>query len=281
MATLRELYDTDFSRVLNVASSIEVRTPDSAVEVQARVHFDFDANAKYLSCHLTTQASTAATGVGLIEHVDELLAIGANVEVQSGYPGQRPASSTQLRFAGRLFVYHEADIPGLEGIEEYGAARGVLVQFRGPAFAAQRTMLEKPLAFISHDSRDKLAIARPIAIGLSKLMCPVWFDEFSLKVGDRLRESIEHGLQETRKCILILTPNFLGNSGWTKTEFNSIFTRELLEKEDVVLPVWHDVSPRDIYEYSPSLADRVAVEWSIGETQVIRKLHRAIMASQR
>ena len=232
MATLRELYDTDFSRVLNVASPIEARTADRVVEVQARVHFDFDANAKFVSYYLTTQASTAAGCVGLIEHVDELLKIGDSVEVQSGYPGQRPASSTQLRFAGRLFIYHEEDIPGLVGIEEYGAARGVLVQFRGPAFAAQRTMLEKPLAFISHDSRDKLAIARPIAIGLSKLMCPVWFDEFSLRVGDRLRESIERGLKETRKCILVLTPNFVGNSGWTKAEFNSIFTRELLEKQD-------------------------------------------------
>ena len=34
----------------------------------------------------------------------------------------------------------------------------------------------------------KKGIARPIASELRSLMCPAWFDEFSLKVGDSLRE---------------------------------------------------------------------------------------------
>ena len=84
-------------------------------------------------------------------------------------------------------------------------------------------------------------------------MCPVWFDEFSLKVGDRLRESIEKGIRECKKCILVLTPNFLSNPGWTKVEFNSIFTREIVEKQDLVLPVWRDVSRDQVFEYSPTL----------------------------
>ena len=33
--------------------------------------------------------------------------------------------------------------------------------------------MEKPVAFISHDNRDKLEIARKIALGLQKRMCPV------------------------------------------------------------------------------------------------------------
>jgi hypothetical protein len=153
------------------------------------------------------------------------------------------------------------------------------VRLRGPRFAAERTAIEKPLAFISHDSRDKSEIARPIAIGLAKVMCSVWFDEFSLNVGDRLRESIERGLRETRKCVLVLTPHFLSNKGWTKTEFNSVFTREIIEEQDVVLPVWHNVSAQDVYDYSPSLADRVGIPWNLGETEVVRKLRRAIIGT--
>jgi hypothetical protein len=61
-------------------------------------------------------------------------------------------------------------------------------------------------------------------------MCPVWFDEFSLQVGDRLRESIERGLREARKCILVITPNFISNRGWTREEFSAIFSRELVDK---------------------------------------------------
>src|SRR5688572_16110446 len=109
------------------------------------------------------------------------------------------------------------------------------------------------------------------------MMCPVWYDEYSLKLGASLRESIEIGLKECKKCVLVLTPNFLSNTGWTKTEFNSIFTREMIEQEDFVLPVWQGVAPRQVYEYSPSLADRVAVDWSIGVAEVASRLRRAIL----
>lgn len=111
-----------------------------------------------------------------------------------------------------------------------------------------------------------------------QFMCPVWYDEFSLKVGDSLRASIEKGLKECSKCIFLLTPNFLANSGWSKTEYNSIFTRELVEKQRVILPVWSDVTARDVYKYSPILADRVAVNWSLGVDEVARKLLMSINA---
>ena len=89
-----------------------------------------------------------------------------------------------------------------------------------------------------------------------------------LRVGASLRESIEGGIRECRKCILAITPEFLTNEGWTKREFDSVFTREILEREKVVLPVWHRVSVRDVYGYSPSLADRVGIEWSLGVEEV-------------
>jgi len=113
---------------------------------------------------------------------------------------------------------------------------------------------------------------------LQKYMCPVWYDEYSLKVGHSLREQIEKGLKECKKCILILTPNYLSNEGWGKREFDSVFTREMIEKQNVVLPVWNNVSPADIYEYSPSLADRVALQWNTGVEEVARKLKQAIEA---
>jgi hypothetical protein len=112
----------------------------------------------------------------------------------------------------------------------------------------------RPMAFISHDSRDKETTARPLAVSLSQTLCPVWYDEFSLNVGDSLREKIEKGLKECKRCILILTPNFLSNTGWTKKEFDSIFTRELLENENLVLPIWSGVTAKDVFEYSPALA---------------------------
>jgi hypothetical protein len=76
------------------------------------------------------------------------------------------------------------------------------------------------------------------------------------------------------RCILVLTPNFLANTGWTEAEFNAIFTRELVERKDVVLPIWHGVSAGDVYDYT---ADRVGVPWSLGTDEVVRRLHRSIV----
>ncbi len=151
--------------------------------------------------------------------------------------------------------------------------------FRSESYVKERSKWEKPLAFISHDSRDKNTIAEPLAIRLAKLMCPVWYDEFSMQVGDSLRESIEKGIRDCHRCVLILTPNFLANGGWSKKEYDSIFTRELIERKKVILPVWHEVKPKDVYEYSPALADKVAVQWADGINEVARKLLGAINTS--
>lgn len=148
--------------------------------------------------------------------------------------------------------------------------------FRNSEYVAGRDKWQRPLAFISHDSRDKLEIAQTLAVELTKLMCPVWYDEFTLKVGDSLRESIEGGLKECSKCIFVLTLNFLGNGGWAKREYDAVFTRELIEKQRVILPVWHGVTKEDVYQYSPILADRVAVQWSDGAEEVAKKLLQSI-----
>ena len=278
MATLRDYFDTDFARVLNTSTLLQSKLEGEIVEFPVRVHLDFDANAKFLSCYLPASLCSAEICNGLLDQINELLTIGSSVEIHNNLPGEDLMKSADLYFSGRFFIYHETEIDEKiqKNIRERAHGRNVFVQFRGPQFALQRTRIEKPAAFISHDSRDKVELARPIAIGLSKLMCPVWYDDFSLKVGSRIRESIEQGLKEARKCVLIITPNFLSNTGWTKAEFNGIFTRELVEGKDVVLPVWHGVSREEVYEYSPVLADRLAVDFSVGLDETVRKLRRAI-----
>jgi hypothetical protein len=281
MATLREYFDTDFARVLSVGKPLPVgsSTGNDAVQVQARVHLDFDSNTKYLSCFIPETSAPLSVSVALLKGIERIISIADGVEVETALPGEEMRSSRELQFSGRVFLYTEQAFAAEKATQLCAEAKqnGLHLQIRGPEFAVRRSALEKPLAFILHDSRDKDLMARPIARGLKKRMCPVWFDEYSLNVGDRLRESVERGLRESRKCVLIVSPHFLNNPGWTKVEFNSIFTRELLEQKDLILPVWHDVDKREVFNYSPTLADRVAVKWSEGEDEVVRRLHRAIV----
>lgn len=137
-----------------------------------------------------------------------------------------------LQFTKRVHLYLDFDIsPGNRN-------QRILFIDRDREYARKRSASEKPLAFISHDSRDKDGLLRQLAHEMARLLCPVWYDEYSLKVGDSLRANIEKRLKEARKCIIILSPNFLSNEGWSKAEFDSIFTREIPERTNVILPVW-------------------------------------------
>jgi hypothetical protein len=50
----------------------------------------------------------------------------------------------------------------------------------------------------------------------------------------------------------------------TRGEFNSIFTREIVEEKNLVLPVWYKVTKELVYNYSPSLLNVKGVDWELG-----------------
>lgn len=199
--------------------------------------------------------------------------------VTSGFAGYSEcASSSSLVFTRRLFLYIDALLApdDRKHITELGERNGFHVLVHDREYAIKRSEHEKPLAFISHDFRDKDSLVRELALEMHKQMCPVWYDEYSLKVGDSLRVSIERGLMEARKCIVVLSPNFLSNEGWGKTEFNAVFTREILERKNVILPVWHNVGVHEVFQYSPSLADKVGLSSTLGVTELARRLATAV-----
>jgi hypothetical protein len=46
---------------------------------------------------------------------------------------------------------------------------------------------------------------------------------------------------------------------------------------NILLPIWHEVTAKEVYDYSAWLANIKAADWSDGEEEVVRKLHREIM----
>jgi hypothetical protein len=128
--------------------------------------------------------------------------------------------------------------------------------------------------FISHASEDKDEIARPLAEALRANRLRVWYDEFSLKLGDSLRQSIDKGLGRSRFGVVILSPRFF-EKHWPQQELNGLVTREVNAKK-VILPVWHGVTFDDVRRYSVTLADRFAVQTSKGFAVVVETILTAI-----
>lgn len=110
--------------------------------------------------------------------------------------------------------------------------------------------------FISHASEDKDAIVRPMANALAAEGLVVWYDEFELRIGDSLRRKIDHGLAKSRAGLVILSETFIAK-GWANYELDGIVTRAA-DGDQVLLPIWHNISKDAVVEYSPSLADKVA-----------------------
>jgi hypothetical protein len=128
--------------------------------------------------------------------------------------------------------------------------------------------------FISHASEDKDGFVRPLAEGLRKLGLKVWFDEFTLAIGDSLRRSIDRGLAHSRFGVVVISADFLRKE-WPKKELDGLVAREV-EGVKVILPVWHGISADDIRAHSPTLADRVATSSQKGLQRVIDELVGAI-----
>jgi hypothetical protein len=284
MATLYDFFTIDFGHTFKIGfpltiQSIEHPPKFPAFEIQASFNFELYSNALFGSFYLSDYPQPIENIETVISQIETLVQSARQTSVTfSESQEQMVFHSEELVFTGRLFFYSVADVPpkDFENLRQHARTLGLSIIFRGEKYAVERSKLTKPMAFICHDSRDKKEIAHKVASGLSKLDCPVWYDEYSLKVGDRLRESIEKGLKESKKCILLLSPNFFSNTGWTKTEFNTIFTRELMEKNDCLLPVWCGVSKEEVYEYCPSLVDRFALNWALGEDKVISQLYQAL-----
>jgi hypothetical protein len=95
-------------------------------------------------------------------------------------------------------------------------------------------------AFISHASEDKDEVVRPLAMVLQRFGAKIWYDEFSLEIGDSLSESIDRGLSRSRYGIVVVSPSFL-KTNWPRRELRGLVTKEITGGK-VVLPIWHGLT---------------------------------------
>ncbi|MES2394430.1 MAG: toll/interleukin-1 receptor domain-containing protein [Bacteroidota bacterium] len=123
--------------------------------------------------------------------------------------------------------------------------------------------------FISHSSEDKDTLVRELANMLDNLGVKVWYDEFSLKVGDSLTQKIDEGLIDSNFGIVIISNAFL-NKKWTDYEYRSLLSKEDNFKK-VILPIWHNITHAEVKSFSLYLADKFALDTTKVNLQEIAK----------
>ncbi len=113
--------------------------------------------------------------------------------------------------------------------------------------------------FISHAWEDKEDFVDEFVSELRKQGLRVWYDTDKLKWGDPMREKIDKGLSKSRYGVVVLSPNYIAeHKYWTKAELNGLFQVENINGK-TILPIWHNLTKKQVTEYSPIIADRKAM----------------------
>lgn len=128
--------------------------------------------------------------------------------------------------------------------------------------------------FISHANEDKDTFVRYLAAKLSELGLKVWYDEFTLSVGDNLSSSIDYGLSKSKYGIVVLSHAFF-RKAWPTYELRGLLSRQINDKK-VILPIWHGIKRDDVLKYSPPLADALAAKSDLGVATVAMQLLKVI-----
>ena len=96
----------------------------------------------------------------------------------------------------------------------------------------------------------------PLANALREGGLSVWYDDFELKIGNSLRRSIDRGIASSRFGVVVLSKAFFGK-GWPEYELDGLVAN-VVNGEQELLPIWHNITKDEVVSYSPSLADRLA-----------------------
>lgn len=277
MATAREYFEK--SVLMEFGTEMSLQGEDFQLLVSIKIVYDFDGGSKYIKIYIpeTPYPDVALTAV--LSNFSQVWEAEGGLQIESGIVGgDEKITRSSLRFTGRILVWTAAIIDNArwDHLKAQMESTGYSLLVRDGAYAKLRDKYETPAAFISHDSRDKDALVRALANKMQSMLCPVWYDEFTLRPGDSLRESIEKGLKTCSKCVVVLSKNFFSNPGWSKREFDIIYTREIVEGRRLMIPIWLDVTKQEVFDYSPLLVDTLGIPASLGIDEIAKNLFRAL-----
>jgi hypothetical protein len=131
--------------------------------------------------------------------------------------------------------------------------------------------------FISHAGEDKDSFVRPLAAALAATGLRVWYDECTLKLGDRLRAKIDEGLASCKYGVVVLSHAFFAKE-WPQAELEGLFSREM-QGGKVILPVWHKVTKTEVAKFSPMLLGKLAAVTDKGVAAVAEQICAVVRPS--
>lgn len=130
-------------------------------------------------------------------------------------------------------------------------------------------MIKPYQLFISYATEDE-AFAKDLSNYLQYLGLRVWFAPLSLKVGEKLLDSINAGLLASEYGLLLLSPPYLAKR-WTNYELE-ILHRQHIEDQKKIFPIWHGVDKLQVHNWNPGLSGIIALNSAEGFPVICEKI---------
>lgn len=134
-----------------------------------------------------------------------------------------------------------------------------------------KTNPDSPSIFISHASEDS-DFGSELALSLKNMGISVWYDQFEIKLGDDVAETISAALAESDIGVIIISKKFFEKQ-WTKMELYPLLSASL-DSSKRILPIWHNISFEEVAKNSPLLASIVPIKSDLG----IKKISQLIVS---
>ena len=113
--------------------------------------------------------------------------------------------------------------------------------------------------FVSHAWEDKETFVDEFVEELRARNIKVWYDTSRMKWGDSMRSKIDEGLSHSKFGVAVLSPDYIAEGKyWTKAELNGLFQLESINGK-TLLPIWHNLTKKQVIEFSPIIADKLAM----------------------
>ncbi len=168
------------------------------------------------------------------EAADRKKEANAQRTIQQGYERRISELSTQLNYQTAVVLQQYIPAVNDEDMEEYDV-------------------------FISHAWEDKEAFVDEFVAELSALEIKVWYDKRQIAWGDSMRGKIDKGLAKSKFGVAVISPNYIADGKyWTKAELDGLFQLESVNGK-MLLPIWHNITKKEVMEYSPIVAGRLAM----------------------
>ncbi|HBG61609.1 MAG TPA: hypothetical protein DDX37_07260 [Candidatus Omnitrophica bacterium] len=134
--TLLYLFNHDFgdrllrSREDEVLKSIK---DGSETKIKSQIFYDFEAQTKFVGFYIPSDPATFEICINLVDHYKDVFQQDAGIVVETEGPHLQPVQKSELKFSGRVFVYHEYPLLAEQKrkIFDLYNDHGLSIQFRG------------------------------------------------------------------------------------------------------------------------------------------------------